>query len=571
MIKLNFLTRIILVLCLLGSTVQTSIAQTKCTTAQQLIDAIKNGKSTIQLKRGNTFSISSTLAVKATTKVIEAYGSGDRPKIIYTKGNNALFDLAAVHEGVRFSNLHMIGQGPSLSKVQFSNAAIRAKNNPNLEVQSCKIEKFFHGVFCRGGTNNIQGWKISNNHFYEFAGKGITINRIDDTSGSTLAGPLQIHDNTFERVTKHGLLRQRQENRAISGDGGNFGFTIFNWKGTTIKRNTFINTDIALSRIENVNITTSNTFETTRDMVKEFIHLEELCKNITISDNNMNTSKGTFNQAFVSMAGCRDITISNNTVEANSKASIFVKASKYTQNLAVTGNNLKNLSLLNDSKQVIKVGGCGGNKINIRNNTWKTGYNANVSLGTFEWDGFDNGNMIIPRTTIENLNRIEDEAVKANIRKNMYYRCKDGADCGNEKHGSFTGSSTTAQKVILKKVDPCGPERNFFGDYNRPGETAPDWLPTLRTIDESLEADSEEVAHLIYPNPVSENGKLHIQGSLSGNAKVEIFDHTGALVYTSDIATTNTIDISKLGKSGLYFVRVIDADEVVINNKLIVR
>jgi len=69
-------------------------------------------------------------------------------------------------------------------------------------------------------------------------------------------------------------------------------------------------------------------------------------------------------------------------------------------------------------------------------------------------------------------------------------------------------------------------------------------------------ADHEVLEFITYPNPV--NNKLTIKTKeLSSNAKAEVHNSLGQLVYTSKITEESTIDLSSYSK-GIYFVKVSD-------------
>ena len=76
----------------------------------------------------------------------------------------------------------------------------------------------------------------------------------------------------------------------------------------------------------------------------------------------------------------------------------------------------------------------------------------------------------------------------------------------------------------------------------------------------------------IYPNPTNSTITVNIENSVSTNGyKIEVNNLLGQTVYTNSInSTNNSIDLSSLGNKGIYFVKVLDENNNVVDVQKVV-
>jgi concanavalin A-like lectin/glucanase superfamily protein/type IX secretion system substrate protein len=88
----------------------------------------------------------------------------------------------------------------------------------------------------------------------------------------------------------------------------------------------------------------------------------------------------------------------------------------------------------------------------------------------------------------------------------------------------------------------------------------------------SIEEQKESPSMQIYPNPTNSIVTVNIENKESVNGyKIEINNLLGQTVYTNSInSTNNSIDLSGLGNKGVYFVKVLDENNNVVDVQKVV-
>lgn len=88
----------------------------------------------------------------------------------------------------------------------------------------------------------------------------------------------------------------------------------------------------------------------------------------------------------------------------------------------------------------------------------------------------------------------------------------------------------------------------------------------------SIEEQKEAPSMQIYPNPTNSIVTVNIENKESVNGyKIEINNLLGQTVYTNSInSTNNSIDLSGLGNKGVYFVKVLDENNNVVDVQKVV-
>jgi|TARA_R110000782_G_scaffold270436_1_gene370997 hypothetical protein len=88
----------------------------------------------------------------------------------------------------------------------------------------------------------------------------------------------------------------------------------------------------------------------------------------------------------------------------------------------------------------------------------------------------------------------------------------------------------------------------------------------------SIEEQKDMSNVQIYPNPTNSTITVNIENSVSTNGyKIEVNNLLGQTVYTNSInSTNNSIDLSSLGNKGIYFVKVLDENNNVVDVQKVV-
>ena len=450
----------------------------------ELRAALSRGDQVIVISAGAEIVVpqgESPLRVTEATNIIRGAWVGPKPQIIAQDGNKPLFQVLPGANNVTFNNLFLQGHPTA---VKPNHAAILANNISGVIVKNSVIRSFNHGVFAAGEIDKLGNWLIENNLFENIRRKSIAFNRRVDQGA--LLGPIVVRNNIIRRDARDPASLYHSESRAVAFDGGNVGETVIDLRGTLIEGNTIENLSLAFSRVKNMTIGAGNKFIANTVTFSDIIHVEELSKNIRIVDNSFEPGSANPRQSLINLIGSEDISVMRNSVtKPNSVATRFVTTRRYMNGLRIVNNNLSGLEITHGAKQIISIQSCGGNKVDISRNKWKTelGYKAYVGLGTFFWNDFDD--LVLPKRSIEDLSQIEASnqslfnGIASEINENLYYTCPN-SDCRGVQGtvGSFTGESTAEQPVITRAVPACGPERNFFGGLIRKfGYQG--WVPTF--------------------------------------------------------------------------------------------
>ncbi len=499
--------------------------------SNQLIDAINEGRREIILQRGTEFSVSNTLRIQASTNIIRAETGtplNDRPVVRLTNANRVLFTAT---DNIQFRRIILRGVRGSEDRHQ----AINVTNIRDLVINNCVINSFGVGVLSRGNANRIQGWQITGNVFRNISLRFFAINRTGDGNSTAVAGGFNIENNIFER-TLDGF--GNSETRGISIDGGNRGISVFNCRNSTIVNNRFINVGLALSRVQNITIR-DNDFISNLSLNDEFVHIEEMCRNVRVNDNTFESGNNP-EFALIDMNGSDRIIINRNV--ARGTARNFLRTNRYNNIITIRGNRLNGLRLPSGRNDIINIAGCGANAVEISNNDWNSNFVARVRRGTFHWNRFDDLELFPSGTGF--------------IRFNFYYRCRTG-NCGGMQVGTVSGNDPRETEV----VGECNASRNFIGA--RPPEDFP--------VSKSINTNEIESNISISPNPVRSNQNITVNGDISENTIVNIYDLTGRHIYSQKLsASNNIIDTSRSTTSGLFFVEILTNNESVFSTKLIV-
>lgn len=214
---------------------------------------------------------------------------------------------------------------------------------------------------------------------------------------------------------------------------------------------------------------------------------------------------------------------------------------------------------------------------------WACGYNANGQLGDgtttnrfapVQVSGLSNV-ILIKAGTGHSLFLKNDGTVWA-CGENQYGQAGNGAITADVltpiQASQFAGVSEIAAgngfSLFLKNngtVWACGKNNNGnLGDGTQTNRTIPVQLTNICNV-LSVNEEDETVEYLkIYPNPVTNNVTIKLQG-INGTKELEVVNITGEIIYKNSIDTdTINIDVSTLSK-GIYIFKIRNG------NKLIVR
>lgn len=220
----------------------------------------------------------------------------------------------AIAVGTQFVNTRRIDIRSS--DVTLRNLDIQIAENSSIIVIDARHPNFISGTgdlgafFSNFNMSNcfVRGAVNSSTAFNIFAGNGFegTISQVT-FEGFTFAAinfDRKGRVNTFPKVIIDNCSFAAKEpvgfnDWAVSFDAGNEDYP-FVWDGndTEIKNSVFINTGIALSKIQNITIA-DNTFNHTKDFNIQQIHIEEYSRNITATGNTFNcNTPGGITQVF---------------------------------------------------------------------------------------------------------------------------------------------------------------------------------------------------------------------------------------------------------------------------------
>lgn len=557
-------------------------------TANQLRDFIGDEDvSRILIPRESNFNFTTNLVINRAL-TIEASGPGNSlPTLTMTNGSSRLFNVTA--DNVTFMNLDLRGVDASTNN---SHVGIQAENRRNLTVRNCRLSNFVQCISSSGRIGGVGGWNIVRNQFSNFHRRGVGINRSNrGRDDSSFQGAVRFINNTF---TIGNTVAQHPRNRAISIDGGNTGVSILNLRNTLLRRNTFTNCGIALSRVRNVSVSgtrlqNGNQFIANRLLLDEPIHIEELCDNVTISYNTI-----TFNddlnasRVMIDLNGSTNVNIDNNV--ASGLTEHFFGASRYNSSINVTNNDLRDVRLPRSENEVIHIVGCGANDVNINNNRFAPGHVARANRGTFQWDLLENNspqlglffgpsfnnNPTLVRN-FANFYRNDAQTIEF-LSENFYYRCTSNNDnCGTVRAGSPVRGNN---RIVSSIIGECGTARNFFGNpttntnlsaFGRMNPPLTGREARFRNASKALIGPEENNSISIYPNPLNSERILTVTGQFNNGAVLHIHDLSGKAVFVQNLNSSNaTVNLSSLN-SGLFLVEIEVTGDIVYTGKLLIQ
>lgn len=169
---------------------------------------------------------------------------------------------------------------------------------------------------------------------------------------------------------------------------------------------------------------------------------------------------------------------------------------------------------------------------------WGVGYNAFGQLG--------NGNNISQTTPVQVNGLTGVTKVTASGYFHSLFLKDDNTfwGCGQNSLGELGDGTSNTSTIPVQALDGCV-------------STA------VSEIDKSMQTR-------IYPNPSNGLFNIQVNGSLSDIYTIEIYNHSGELVYGGrTLHSNNVIDLSNKSK-GLYFYKIISTKDVVSVGKMVV-
>lgn len=187
------------------------------------------------------------------------------------------------------------------------------------------------------------------------------------------------------------------------------------------------------------------------------------------------------------------------------------------------------------------------------------GWSEAVSNVVSYWNGYNNCNTTPIVTNLPDVTVSDGSTVE-------HYLYVDGDNCVEVEHYKIINGDHTWPGSFITlpgtnyDIDASEKIWEFFSKYDINGE-----IGCVIGVDETI---NEQVDFEIYPNPTS--GKVHLDFSASGIKTISIWNTMGTLIRDYSTNKTNLTITCEGWKNGLYFVRVMDDEQITVVKKLLV-
>jgi len=126
---------------------------------------------------------------------------------------------------------------------------------------------------------------------------------------------------------------------------------------------------------------------------------------------------------------------------------------------------------------------------------------------------------------------------------------------GEVRWGGFIGVEAVYSARVVLGLDPANLNLDYAKGSDNPKDNA-------------IYNDKVKV----YPNPATNQISLAFENELQKEAVFELYDFNGKLILSKTIQAKtvfNTINLNAV-KAGIYYYKLIMADEIIANNKLVI-